>query len=237
MNIALDLLAQHNRSIWVVVPAFNEAEIIASVLPALQNFGYQVVVVDDGSSDETAQRARAAGVHVCQHAVNLGQGAALQTGITYALKNAAAIVVTFDSDGQHDPADIEALVAPIAAGQAQVCLGSRFLPGARAENISTAKLLLLKLATFYTRLTCGANFSDTHNGIRAFSREAARKLQITQNRMAHASEILSYIARAGLKFQEVPVRIRYTEYSQRKGQKISNSLNIIWESIFGGLRR
>jgi polyprenyl-phospho-N-acetylgalactosaminyl synthase len=225
------------EKVWLVIPAFNEATVIKDVIDSVLSRGYPVVVVDDCSRDDTSEVVRTTGAHLCRHPINLGQGAALQTGIDYALKQGASIVVTFDADGQHDPADIEELIAPIRTGSVEVSLGSRFLSQAAAENIPLVRVLLLKGAVLFTRLTTGLRLTDTHNGFRAFSRKAARSIRITQNRMAHASELLSRLAETRLPYAEVPVHLRYTEYSLSKGQKITNSLNIVWESLTGGLRR
>ena len=222
-------------SIWVVIPAYNEAKILGSVLRELLdcNSSYNVVVVDDGSSDETATVAGKLPVHVLVHPVNLGQGAALATGIEYALKEGAEVVVTFDADGQMSPQDIGRLVNELQEGGVDVALGSRFLTSAPIE-MPRIKRIGLKLATVLTKLTTGLKVTDTHNGIRAFKAEALRKITITQNRMAHASEMLSELARNKLVYREVPVTIRYTQYSKAKGQSIFNSINILFELFTGG---
>ncbi len=224
-----------SSSVWVIIPAYNEAQVIVEVLRELLDYNpsYQVVVVDDGSSDGTAAIARNLPVHVLSHPVNLGQGAALATGIEYALRQKAEVVVTFDADGQMRPQDIGTLVNEVVDGQVDVALGSRFLTSA-PEGISRMKRILLKLATVLTRITTGLKITDAHNGIRAFRAEAVRKLVLTQNQMAHASEILSEIARNKLVYREVPVKIRYTTYSKAKGQSIFNSINILFELLIGG---
>lgn len=222
---------------WVVIPAFNEATVIYKTVESVRSLHYNLVIVDDCSSDDTESQAFKAGAHVCRHMINLGQGAALQTGITYALRAGATSIVTFDADGQHDAKEIEKVLAPVLSKRVDVTLGSRFTQGAQAANIPSSKILLLKIATFFTRMSTGLRLTDTHNGFRAFSAEAARKITIRQNRMAHASEILTEIAAHRLRYEEVPVTIRYTEYSLQKGQKMSNSINILWDSLFGVLRR
>jgi len=226
-----------SSDIWVVVPAFNEGPVIGEVLERLAATSYNVVVVDDGSSDDTAQQAARYPVVVLRHACNLGQGAALQTGIRYALQRGRArYVVTFDSDGQHNPGEIERLVAPLRTGAYDVVLGSRFLHAGGVVNIKPQKRALLKLAVLFTRVTTGLKVTDTHNGLRALTAEGAAKIQIVQNRMAHASEILSQIAARRLRYCEVPITITYTEYSLAKGQAILNSINIMWELMTGRIR-
>ncbi len=224
-------------SVWIVIPAYNEAQVLGDVLRDLLdcNPSYHVVVVDDGSNDGTAVVARGFPVHVLVHPINLGQGAALATGIEYALQQKAEVIVTFDGDGQMCAGDIAILVEELFRHGVDVVLGSRFLTSPSRE-IPKTRRMVLKLATVLTRLTTGLRITDTHNGIRAFKAEGVRKIVITQNRMAHASEILSEIARNKLAYREVPVTIRYTEYSKAKGQSVFNSLNILFELFTGGTK-
>jgi len=196
-------------------------DVVASVLPRVT----ECVVVDDGSGDGTGAAARAAGALVVTHAVNRGQGAALMTGIRCALRRGADIVVTLDADGQHDPADIRALVAPILADRADVVLGSRFL--GHAHLIPPMRRRLLRAAVVFTRWSTGLDLTDTHNGFRALSRRAASAIELSQDRMAHASEILERIAALDLRHVEVPVAIRYTDYSTGKGQSAWGAFRIL----------
>jgi glycosyltransferase involved in cell wall biosynthesis len=217
--------------IWVVVPAYNEARVIGGVVEELVARGHRVVVIDDGSSDDTPAVARRAGAAVLRHAVNRGQGAALQTGIAYALRRSAEHIVTFDSDGQHAAEDVDALVAPLLAGRADVVLGSRFIGS--SQGMPGARKAILALAVVFTRVASGARVTDTHNGLRAFTRAAAAKLDIRLDRMAHASEILDQIVRHELRFEEVPVHVKYTEYSRRKGQSSLAALRILADYVLG----
>lgn len=217
--------------IWVVVPAYNEGRVLGAVVEELVARGHRVVIVDDGSTDETPAAARRAGAIVLRHAVNRGQGAALQTGIAYALRRGAEHIVTFDSDGQHAAEDVDALVAPLLAGRADVVLGSRSIGS--AEGMPAIRKALLALAVVFTRVASGASVTDTHNGLRAFTRAAAAKLDIRLDRMAHASEILDQIVRQELRFEEVPVHVRYTEYSRHKGQSSFAALRILADYVLG----
>ncbi|MFP5222899.1 MAG: glycosyltransferase family 2 protein [Acidobacteriota bacterium] len=220
-------------TVFIVIPVYNESGVIRDVIQSLKPYNYTVVAIDDGSSDESYAILKSIDwIHTLHHILNLGQGAAIQTGITYALDCGAKFIVTFDSDGQHPANEIGNIVDILAQGDADVVLGSRFLNEASCACVPKIKRIVLKLATFFTRLSCGIDVSDTHNGFRGFTASAARHIHITQNRMSHASQILSQIARSGLKYAEYPVTICYTEYSMAKGQKISNSLNILWDSLF-----
>jgi len=202
---------------------------IAEVVKGVREASPHIFVVDDGSSDETAAAARAAGATVLRHALNRGQGAALGTGLEAAVRAGADIVVTFDADGQMSAADILSLTAPVEAGLCDVTLGSRFLGD--AENIPPSRRMAIKVALFFTRATTGLKLTDTHNGLRAFSHEAAARLDLRCDRMAHASEILEEISRLGLRYREVPVTIKYTDYSLAKGQKLSGAFRIIKDLI------
>lgn len=222
--------------VWIIIPAYNEEKILPSVLSGLCRLPYQVLVVDDGSRDGTLAAAKAFPVTILYHVTNLGQGAALQTGIRYALEaGQAEAVVTFDADGQHDPADLERLLEPLRNGF-DIVLGSRFMEGGAALKIPFIKKATLWLAVRVTRWMTGLPLTDTHNGLRAFSRAAAARLKIRHNGMAHASEILTQVAALKLNWCEVPVTIRYTDYSRRKGQSVLNSLNILWDILMGKVR-
>lgn len=219
----------------VVIAAYNEATMIGEVVADVRRVFGHVIVVDDGSRDGTARIARAAGATVLVHPINLGQGAALQTGIAYALRSGAAQVVTFDADGQHRPEDALNMVDVMDKRGAQVVLGSRFL-GA-TENMATSRRWLLRAATVFTRLTTGLKVTDAHNGLRLLRADAAAAIRIRQNRMAHASEILEEIARHGLSYVEAPVVVRYTEYSRAKGQSGFGAFNILLDLLLARMRK
>jgi len=215
--------------VWVVVPAYNEARVVAGVVAELKPDAHRIVVVDDGSSDSTAEMAAECGAAVLRHPINLGQGAALQTGIEFALARGAELIVTFDADGQHRTADVARLIDALEAERADFALGSRFLGS--AVNIPPLRRMLLRAATLFTRLTTGLALTDAHNGLRAMTRRGALRIRLRQNRMAHASEILGQIAASGLKYVEVPVTIDYSSYSRAKGQR-SGDLIVILLDLF-----
>lgn len=221
--------------VWVVIAAYNEAGVIGRVIADVRFRGFPIVLVDDGSADATAEVAERAGAVVVRHPVNLGQGAALQTGIKFALDEGADFIVTFDADGQHRSADIAGLVNALAQHGVDYALGSRFLGG--AVNLPPARWLLLKAATWFTRITSGLSLTDTHNGLRAMTRRGASAIRLRQNRMAHASEILSQIAASRLKYIEVPVTIEYSAYSLAKGQKLGDALSILVDLSARSLQR
>ncbi|MGA2714152.1 MAG: glycosyltransferase family 2 protein [Bryobacteraceae bacterium] len=213
--------------VFVIIPAFNENAVLRSTVSGVVSFGYTVVVIDDGSDIPAKSHLEGLDVYCLRHAVNLGQGAALQTGGEFALIHGARVIVHFDADGQHRPELIERLVNPIVHGKVEVVLGSRFLDANDRRMVPRRKRILLKTAAFVSWAFTGVWLSDAHNGFRALSRTAAAKIQLKENGFAHATEILDLLRRAKLSWQEVPVTIRYTSYSQAKGQSMFNSFNIV----------
>jgi len=200
--------------------------VIGEVVAAALGTFPHIVCVDDGSTDGSADAALAAGAVVVPHPVNLGQGAALKTGIDFAVAQPGAdFIVTFDADGQHRVEDAFAMVQRLDAEPLDVVLGSRFLEG--ATKVGWSKRLVLRLAVAFERLGTRLRLTDAHNGLRAFTCDAARRIEITQNRMAHASEIVAEIARNRLRYAEQPVEVLYTAYSRAKGQSLWNSINIL----------
>jgi polyprenyl-phospho-N-acetylgalactosaminyl synthase len=213
--------------VMVVIPAYNETRVIGGVVADVRREGFPVVLVDDGSSDDTAAAAAAAGAFVVRHPINLGQGAALQTGIDFALSRHPEVIVTFDADGQHRANEIGRLVETLVRERADFALGNRFL--GQTTNLPLLRKLLLRAAVIFTRITCGIRVSDTHNGFRAMTPRGARAIRLRQDRMAHASEVLQQIASSKLPYVEVPVTVDYTAYSLHKGQKMGDAMNILFD--------
>jgi glycosyltransferase involved in cell wall biosynthesis len=219
----------------VVVPMYNEASVIADVVALLRTRFAHVVCVDDGSSDNGAQLAEEVGARVVRHPTNLGQGAALATGIRYAVESlGATYVVTFDADGQHDVGDAADMVQVARDTGVQVVLGSRFLGG--AHGIRSSRRAVLRAAARFTRVTTGLDVTDAHNGLRVLRADAARRLQLRLHGMSHASEVLSQVAKHRWTYIEHPVTISYTDYSRAKGQRSYNALNIAFDLAFDRLR-
>ena len=225
-----------NDDVCVVVPMFNEATSIGSVVTDLRQSFSRIVCVDDGSADHSDQVAADAGATVVRHPVNLGQGAALQTGFTFALTDPGVRhVITFDADGQHDRADAERMLEIARTELVDVVLGSRFLTHAD-HHIPRLRRLVLRAATRFTRATTGLDLTDTHNGLRVLSRTAVEAMDLTLDGMAHASQLLSQVASRRLTYIEAPVTIAYTEYSLSRGQSNANALNIAFDLALERLR-
>lgn len=225
-----------NRDVCVVVPMYNEATSVGEVVRDLRWSFSRIVCVDDGSSDDCARVAAEAGASVIRHPVNLGQGAALQTGFTFALRDPDVdYLVTFDSDGQHRRIDAEAMVTTARNEGVDVVLGSRFL-GGEERDVPAGRRLVLRAATAFTRATTGLDLTDTHNGLRVLSRKAVEVMDLTLDGMAHASQLLSRIAQHRLSYVEAPVTIAYTDYSRARGQSNINALNIAFDLAVERLR-
>jgi glycosyltransferase involved in cell wall biosynthesis len=201
----------------VVVAAYNETGSVGRLLASLPaevcGLGLYPVVVDDGSSDETAEEARRAGALVGMHRRNLGQGDALRTGFAIARHLEARVVVTMDADGQHDPTDLPALVGPVASGDADYVQGSRFL--GRYDDAGSARDLGIRGFTRLIRLLTGARITDCTNGFRAIDGAALARLQLVEDRFS-AAEILIQAAGKRLRIREVPVHIRSRELGTSK---------------------
>jgi len=220
---------------WVVVPALNEASVVRQTIADLRKIFPNVVVVDDGSTDATGEEAISSGAVVIKHPLSLGQGAAIQTGIRFALTRGALYVATFDADGQHHAEDLRRMLRMLCREQCDVVLGSRFL--GRAEGMSRSRRFLIRAAAVFTNTTTGVRLTDAHNGLRVMTADTAGRLRIVQDGMAHASEIIAQIGRMKLSVREAPVTVTYSAYSTAKGQKMSNSYRILLELFVGWLLR
>jgi polyprenyl-phospho-N-acetylgalactosaminyl synthase len=223
-------LSSRHADAWLVIPLFNEATVITSVLEqAVQVFPH-VVCVDDASTDGSGDLARAAGAVVVRHPLNLGQGAALQTGMRYVLEATdAAYLVTFDADGQHRVQDAAEMVQRAKDDDLGMVFGSRFLDDRTKPGL--LRKLILRSAVWLTNQQTGLTLTDAHNGLRVIRRDAAAALDLQQNRMAHATEIVLQLGRTGLPWAEHPVHVLYTDYSRAKGQSLMNSVNILIDTI------
>jgi glycosyltransferase involved in cell wall biosynthesis len=220
-----------NNDVFIVIAAYNEGKSISKVIANLHKAGYHnVVVVDDGSRDDTFDIVVESGAIALRHVVNRGQGAALKTGIDYALRNDAQIIVTFDADGQHRVEDLKAMITPVRSGKVDITLGSRFL---KKVEMPFIRRLTLKIAILIVRIFYGAKMTDAHNGFRAMNRHAAKSINITSDRMEHASQIVEEIHKKKLRFKEVPVTILYTDYSMNHGHGgVLQAFKVLAKMIF-----
>jgi len=219
------------KKILVLVPTHNEGSVLQqTVATLLQQRQLQVVVIDDGSHEPAIDQVQGLPVTVLRHKVNLGQGAALQTGIAYARKTNAEYIITFDADGQHVASDLPALLQPLLHNEADIVLGSRFMAG-HCNKVPFLKKGILHTARFIHYLFTGILLSDAHNGIRALNKTALEKISLTENRMAHASEILFLIKKHRLRYKEIAVTVRYTPYARQKGQGGGSAIKILFDLL------
>ena len=212
---------------------YNEEQVIFQVITELRSVFPHVVCIDDGSTDDSVTRAMEAGAMVLRHAVNIGQGAAISTGFSWVQNQSRfSYVVTFDADGQHLPQDALRLIAELENKNVDVVFASRFLEQDHA-TIPFVKRVVLKSVAKMTKALTDVQLSDAHNGLRALTVEATRAIDLTQNGMAHATQLVSLVLQSNLKYMEIPVTILYTPYSRSKGQSILNSINITLDLIWG----
>jgi glycosyltransferase involved in cell wall biosynthesis len=221
------------RNVWVIVPAFNEAGVIGDVIADLRAVFANVVCVDDGSGDDTGAVALRAGAYLVRHPVNLGQGAAIQTGVEYARRQPGAqVFATFDGDGQHRVKDLVTMIDRLSAGDVDVVIGTRFGPGVSRPPL--LKRVVLQTAARLSPRGRRLGLTDTNNGLRVFNKTVADGLDITMSGMSHATEFVILIAENRWRVAEEPVEVLYTEYSKSKGQPLLNGVNIIFEGFLRG---
>lgn len=224
--------------VWIVVPAFNEAAVIGEVIADVRAVFDHVVCVDDGSRDNTGALALRAGAHVVRHPVNLGQGAAIQTGVEYArIQPGAQVFVTFDADGQHRVKDVVRMIDKLTTEDVDIVIGTRFADHGVRSDVPFLKRVVLRTVVFLSPRNRRLKLTDAHNGLRVFNRKVAEGLDITMSGMGHASEIIAMIDENHWRVTEEPVEILYTDYSKSKGQPLLNGVNIVFDGFLRGRRR
>ncbi|WJY96625.1 glycosyltransferase family 2 protein [Corynebacterium fournieri] len=216
---------------WLIVPCYNEGTVIFDVLTHARETFPNIVAVNDGSRDNSAAQIRAAGAHLVDHPVNLGQGAAIQTGVEYArAQPGAEYFVTFDADGQHQVKDVKRMIERLRTEPLDIIVGTRFA-GQDNSQVPWIKRAVLKTVVMLSPRTKRLGLTDAHNGLRAFNRTVAEEMNIRMNGMSHASEIVNMIDKCGWRVDEEPVDILYTEYSMSKGQSLINGVNILADGL------
>lgn len=218
-----------NNDTWLVIPCYNEGSVIQDVIENARQTFPNIVAVNDGSADDSAARIHAAGAHLVNHPVNLGQGAAIQTGVEYArMQPGAKYFVTFDADGQHQVKDVVKMVNRLRTEEIDIVVGTRFgRPRSADDQVPWIKRVVLKTVVFLSPRTRRLGLTDAHNGLRAFNKKAAMELNLRMNGMSHASEFVSIMDERKWRVAEEPVDILYTEYSMSKGQSLINGVNIL----------
>ncbi len=222
------------QDVWIVVPAYNEASVIGDVITDIRSVFDHVVCVDDGSKDDTGDLALHAGAHVVSHPVNLGQGAAIQTGVEYARSRPGAqVFATFDADGQHRLKDVIAMIDRLSADDVDMVVGTRFAEPS-ANQPPLLKRIILRAAALLSPSSRQFRLTDAHNGLRVFNKKVADGLNITMSGMSHASEFITLAVENHWRIAEEPVEIIYTDYSKSKGQPLLNGVNIVFDGLLRG---
>ncbi len=215
------------NKLLVVIPAFNEAAVVAEIIRGVRREvgkSAEILVVDDGSTDETGRMAKSAGAKVVRHPINRGLGGALGTGLYWAKIKDFDYCVTFDADGQHDPSDVKKVLQPLYYNEADVVIGTRAKMGWR--EIPRDRKIILSVSNWLTWWLFGIKTSDSLSGFRAFNRRGIEKIQLRTDRMEVSNEFFSEIKRHRLRLVEVPIRVIYTNYSRSKGQRNSNAFSV-----------
>ena len=222
------------QDVWLVIPAFNEASVIGDVIADVRSVFDHVVCVDDGSKDGTGDVALRAGAHLVRHPVNLGQGAAIQTGIEYARRQPGAqVFATFDADGQHRLKDVVAMIDRLSTEDVDLVVGTRFAEPS-ASKAPLVKRVILRVAAALSPSSRQLGLTDAHNGLRVFNKTVADQINITMSGMSHASEFITLAVENRWRVAEEPVEILYTDYSKSKGQPLLNGVNIIFDGLLRG---
>lgn len=218
----------------MVIPAYNEGAAIGAVVKSIiselktTSYDFEVVVVNDGSKDNTALEAQKAGAHVISHILNSGAGGATATGLSYADQSSYDIAATMDADGQHSPKDVVKGIKTMLADGADLLIGSRLIDSA---GMSRVKVLGNRGLSLVTYMLFGISSTDSQSGLRVFSRKALEQLRWKTSGYEFCSEMLWRAKQNGLKIGEYPIKAIYTDYSKSKGQSNWNAFNIV-SSLF-----
>jgi len=214
----------------VIIPVYNEGSVVASVIDSVHKHFQTIICVDDGSADNSADEILRSGAVLVRHPINLGAGAATQTGIDYALRNTKAqYFITFDADGQHHTKDAVKMLSYLKKHDIDIVFGSRFL--GEVVDISPAKKIFLRLAKAFSHIDTGVNLTDPHIGLRVFNRNFAENLKLTMPDYSHASEVVRRVREGNFQYAEQPVTVTYSKYSKAKGQPMLNSVNITFDLL------
>lgn len=219
-----------NTDAYIIIPLYNEAKVVGKVIESCQKRFKNIICVNDGSKDSSAKEVVKTGATLINHPLNLGAGAATQTGVDYALQDPKAkYFITIDADGQHSIEDASKMLAYLKKNDLDIVLGSRFL--GNVENISKTKRVFLKGAAIFSGATTGIKLSDPHIGLRVFNRRFAQALELTMPDFSHASELIHRISEGKFAYGEVPVKVTYSDYTKAKGQSMINAVNITFDMM------
>lgn len=211
--------------ILIIIPAYNEEQKVGGVVADLFDVGFKhIVVIDDGSKDKTFEIVKKSKAVALKHPINIGLGGALSTGLEYARQNGFEYAITVDSDGQHDISDAKKLALELKKNKHDFVIGSRLK---NMKNKNSIRFFGNHLMDFATALLCGKYTEDTQSGLRAFNKNALSKIKPQSSGYEVSSEIIIQAIKGNLKISTIPIKAIYTDYSLKKGQKISNAIRVI----------
>ncbi|MDD5960574.1 MAG: glycosyltransferase family 2 protein [Methanobrevibacter wolinii] len=220
------------EGVYLVVPAYNEEKHVETVLRDISKLGYHIILVNDGSKDNTLEIARSVQkdypnqIYIVSHIINRGLGAALKTGMTDALKHNAKYIITFDADGQHAFEDIPKVLKPLQDKKVDAVIGSRIF-----EDMPTTKRFANNVMNILTHIFYGIKVKDSQSGLRAFSSEAAKKIDVVSAGYGVSSEFIKEIKNNQISFDEVPITTIYTDETQHKGTNAIVGIKIMFKMI------
>ncbi|MGN1363135.1 MAG: glycosyltransferase family 2 protein [Methanobrevibacter sp.] len=220
------------EGVYLVVPAYNEEKHVETVLRDISKLGYCIILVNDGSKDNTLNIARNVQkdypnqIYIVSHVINRGLGAALKTGMTDALKHDAKYIITFDADGQHAFEDIPKVLKPLQEKKVDAVIGSRIF-----GDMPTTKRFANNVMNILTHIFYGIKVKDSQSGLRAFSSEAAKKIDVVSAGYGVSSEFIKEIKNNQIPFDEVPITTIYTDETQHKGTNAIVGIKIMFKMI------
>lgn len=229
--IIKDKAVIRNSDVAIIIPVYNEADMVGTVIQDVLKYFKNIICVNDGSKDDSVRVIVEAGGTLVDHPINLGAGAATQTGVDYALQNPnTQYFITIDADGQHDIKDAVKMLDHLKKHNLDIVFGSRFKGS--VENIAPIKRAFLKLAAVFSSRASGINLTDPHIGLRVFNRNFAENLKLTLPDFTHASEVINRVGEGAFKYDEIAASVVYSDYSKAKGQPMLNAINIAIDLFF-----
>lgn len=220
------------NKVFIIIPTLNEEKNICDVLSKLLLEYKNIIVVDDGSSDKTIEIVSKFPVILLKHFINRGQGAALQTGNEYAIKNGADIIIHFDGDGQFQIEDIDSFIKTLQSEKYDIVFGSRFM-GKKSNLPKIKKYIILPIGKIVNKIFFNINTTDPQSGFRAMTKDTAIKINIEQDKMAHCSEILHKAFKYKLRIKEIPITVKYSRF----GQSFGGGLEIVKDLIINKISK
>lgn len=222
-----DKIEKNYSDIFVLVPAYNEASVIEETINSLKKYFNNIIVVNDGSTDDTLSILKNFDIKIINHPINIGVGGAFQTGFKYILINHKDCIgaITFDADGQHKVKDAIKIADELINTEYEIIFGSRFL--GHEYKIPFIKRFVLRFVSVITNFFTGIKLTDAHNGLKGFKTSAINKIDIRLDGYAYETELIRQVSEKSISYKESSTDIEYSDYSKKKGQNILNGFIII----------